>query len=146
MAGSGCSSRSSTEDPDIQQVQEYSFDSLEPEAPKAMVKTNLWEDEVEVLEEALEDWKAANRNQRKGMKNAMKARIKNLPVNSTLKGHEWEKKKKAEIRQGSSNMLKGYQKAVGSLIGELTQEERDATAEEADEWNEEQLPAEVQAE
>ena len=106
MAGSGCSSRSSTEDPDIQQVQEYSFDSSEPEAPKAMVKTNLWEDEVEVLEEALEDWKAADRNQRKGMKNAMKARIKNLPANSTLKGHEWERKKKmCHISQTSHGTL-----------------------------------------
>ena len=51
----------------------------------------------------------------------------------------------AGIRQGSSNMIKGYQKAVGSLMGKLTQEERDATAEEADEWNEEQPLAEVQA-
>ena len=59
-----------------------------------MVKTNLREDEVEILEEALEDWKGADKNQRKSMKNAMKARIKNLPTNSTLKGHEWEKKKK----------------------------------------------------
>ncbi|KIM52520.1 hypothetical protein SCLCIDRAFT_140949 [Scleroderma citrinum Foug A] len=175
MASSGCASRSSTEDPDIQLVQEYSFDSSEPEEPKATVKTNLREDEVEILEEALEDWKGANKNQRKSMKNAMKARIKNLPTNSTLKGHEWEKKKKAlvkyghkwtartvvmksrrkdiaaefdqaGIRQGSSNMIKGYQKAVGSLMGKLTQEERDAAAEEAHEWNEEHPPEEVQAE
>ncbi|KIM54276.1 hypothetical protein SCLCIDRAFT_31222 [Scleroderma citrinum Foug A] len=94
MASSGCASRSSTEDPDIQPVQEYSFDSLEPEEPKAVVKTNLREDEVEILEEALEDWKGADKNQRKSMKNVMKARIKNLPANSTLKGHEWDKKKK----------------------------------------------------
>ena len=94
MASSGCASRSSTEDPDIQPVQEYSFDSSEPEEPKAAVKTNFREDEVKILEEALEDWKGADKNQRKSMKNAMKARIKNLPTNSTLKGHEWEKKKK----------------------------------------------------
>ena len=94
MASNDCSSRSSTEDPDIHQVQEESFDSLEPEAPKAMVKTNLWEDEVKVLEDALEAWKVADKNQRKGLQNAMKARIKNIPANSTLKGHEWDKKKK----------------------------------------------------
>lgn len=204
MASSGCASRSSTEDPDIQPVQEYSFDSLEPEEPKAVVKTNLREDEVEILEEALEDWKGADKNQRKSMKSVMKARIKNLPANSTLKGHEWDKKKKvhcisqtshrilihkwyegiknwlynhscahaqkalvkygckwtartvvmksrrkdiavefdqASICQGSSNMIKGYQKVVGSLMGKLTQEEWDATAEEAHECNEEHLPA-----
>ena len=52
----------------------------------------------------------------------------------------------AGICQGSSNMIKGYQKVVGSLMGKLTQEERDATAEEAHEWNEQHPPAEVQAE
>ncbi|KIM64588.1 hypothetical protein SCLCIDRAFT_114580 [Scleroderma citrinum Foug A] len=156
-----------------------------------MVKTNLREDEVKVLEDALEAWKAANKNQRKGLQNAMKARIKNIPANSTLKGHEWDKKKKgiknwlynhscahaqkalvkysrkwnarsviiklrmkdivAEfekdgIPQGSSNMIKGYQKVVGSIIGNLTQEEWDAAAEDAVQWNKEQPLAEVQAE
>lgn len=43
-------------------------------------------------------------------------------------------------------MIKGYQKVVGSVMGNLTQEERDAAAEEAIVWNEEQPPAEVQAE
>jgi len=43
-------------------------------------------------------------------------------------------------------MIKGYQKAVGCIMGKLTQEERDAAAKQADEWNEEQPPAEVQAE
>ena len=53
---------------------------------------------------------------------------------------------KAGIPQGSSNMIKGYQKVVGSVIGNLTQEERDAAAEDAVQWNKEQPPAEVQAE
>ena len=43
-------------------------------------------------------------------------------------------------------MIKGYQKVIGSVIGNLTQEERDAAAEDAVQWNKEQLPAEVQAE
>ena len=52
----------------------------------------------------------------------------------------------AGIHQGSSNMIKGYQKVVGSLMGKLTQEERDAAEEEANEWNKEQPPADIQAE
>jgi len=51
----------------------------------------------------------------------------------------------AGIAQGSTSMIKGYQKAVGSIMGKLTQEERDAAAKQADEWNKEQPPAEVQA-
>jgi hypothetical protein len=82
------------ENPDTEDEQDHSSDSSGTEAPQNVVKTKLRDDEVEVLEEALEDWKAADSNQRKGMKNAMKAKIKNLPANSTLKGHEWEKKKK----------------------------------------------------
>lgn len=94
MATTGSSNRSSTEDPDIPKMQEYTSDSSGPKAPKAVVKMKLWEDEVEVLEEALEDWKVADSNQRKSMKITMKARIKNLSANSTLKGHEWDKKKR----------------------------------------------------
>jgi len=94
MARNCSSSRSSIEDPDIQDEQDHSSDLSGPEAPQNVVKTKLWDDEVEVLEEALEDWKAADSNQRKVMKNAMKAKIKQLPANSTLKGHKWEKKKK----------------------------------------------------
>jgi len=52
----------------------------------------------------------------------------------------------AGIAQGSTGMIKSYQKAVGCIMGKLTQEERDAVAKQADEWNEEQPPAEVQAE
>lgn len=52
----------------------------------------------------------------------------------------------AGIAQGSSNMIKGYQKVLGSIMGKLTQEEHDAAAEEADQWSKEQPPAEVQAE
>jgi len=88
------SSSTSIENPDTEDEQDHSSDSSGPEAPQNVVKTKLRDDEVEVLEEALEDWKAADSNQRKGMKNAMKAKIKNLPANSTLKGHEWDKKKK----------------------------------------------------
>ena len=66
----------------------------------------------------------------------MKSRTKDIAA-------EFEK---AGIPQGSSNMIKGYQKVVGSVMGNLTQEERDAAAEEAIVWNEEQPPAEVQAE
>jgi len=54
--------------------------------------------------------------------------------------------KQAGIAQGSTGMIKGYQKAVGCIMGKLTQEERDAVVKQADEWNEEQLLAEVQAE
>ena len=52
----------------------------------------------------------------------------------------------AGIAQGSTGMIKGYQKAVGCIMGRLTWEERDAAAKQADEWNKEQPPAEVQAE
>ena len=40
---------------------------------------------------------------------------------------------------------KSMDMTVGSIMGKLTQEEWDATEKQADEWNEEQLPAEVQA-
>jgi len=88
------SSSTSMENPDTEDEQDHSSDSSGPEAPQNVVKTKLQDEEVEVLEGALEDWKAADSNQRKGMKNAMKAKIKNHPANSTLKGHEWDKKKK----------------------------------------------------
>jgi len=52
----------------------------------------------------------------------------------------------ARIAQGSTSMIKGYQKVVGSIMGKLTQEKRDVVVKQADEWNEEQPPAEVQAE
>ena len=88
------SSSTSMENPDTEDEQDHSSDSSGPEAPQNVVKTKLRDEEVKVLEGALEDWKAADSNQRKGMKHAMKAKIKNLPANSTLKGHEWDKKKK----------------------------------------------------
>jgi len=72
------------ENPDTEHEQDHSSDSSGPEAPQNVVKTKLQDDEVEVLEEALEDWKAVDSNQRKGMKNAMKAKIKNHPANSIL--------------------------------------------------------------
>ena len=53
--------------------------------------------------------------------------------------------KRAGIAQGSTGMIKGYHMAVGCIMEKLTQEERDAVAKQADEWNEEQPPAEVQA-
>ncbi|KAL4062075.1 hypothetical protein V8B97DRAFT_2026927 [Scleroderma yunnanense] len=52
---------------------------------------------------------------------------------------------KASIKQGSAQMIKGYQKVVDKVMETLTEEEKAEAEELAKEWNEQHPPPDVQA-
>ncbi|KAI6145151.1 hypothetical protein BKA82DRAFT_4016629 [Pisolithus tinctorius] len=105
----------------------------------------------------------------------LRNKIKNLDVNVMLKTHEWVQKKKAiqtwfggwtlrkvvmhhqkksinkvleeaGIKQGSTEMIKSYQKAVDTIMKSLTAEEIQEAEALAIKWNEWQPPQDVQSE
>ncbi|KAL4078401.1 hypothetical protein V8B97DRAFT_2021486 [Scleroderma yunnanense] len=102
---------------------------------------NLWEEEIKILEADIDQWKSVDKNKR-------------TTANKTLKTHEWVRKKKkdinlvlekAGIKQGSAQMIKGYQKAVDKVMETLTEEEKAEAEELAKEWNKQHPPPDVQA-
>ncbi|KAI5996881.1 hypothetical protein F5J12DRAFT_785302 [Pisolithus orientalis] len=103
----------------------------------------------------------------------LRNKIKNLDVNVMLKMHEWVWKKKAiqtwfwtlrkvvmhhqkksikkvleeaGIKQGSTEMIKSYQKAIYTVMKSLTAKEIQEAKALAKEWNEQQPPWDVQSE
>ncbi|KAL4079711.1 hypothetical protein J3A83DRAFT_4185673 [Scleroderma citrinum] len=114
---------------------------------------NLWKEEIKILEADIDQWKSANKNKRTTVVTCIRSKIKNLEANKTLKTHEWVRKKKdinlvfekASIKQGSAQMIKGYQKAVDKVMKTLTEEEKAEAEELAKEWNKQHPPLDVQA-
>ncbi|KAL4073862.1 hypothetical protein J3A83DRAFT_4411483 [Scleroderma citrinum] len=131
---------------------------------------NLQEEGIKILEADIDQWKSADKNKRTTVVTCIRSKIKNLEANKTLKTHEWVRKKKAiqswlynhsqgcaqkallryvlekaSTKQGSAQMIKGYQKAVDKVMETLTEEEKVEAEELAKEWNEQHPPPDVQA-